>query len=62
VGAYEGVLRDFLRIRVVVQQSHRRRENPGLVAAHYLSEGGFVAAVESPHEDGVLDSFGVHNA
>jgi len=32
------------------------------MAAHYLAEGGFIAAVESLNEEGVLDGFGIHDA
>jgi hypothetical protein len=45
-----------------MEESHRRSEDPGLVTAHDLSEGGFVASVETLDEHGILDGFGIHNA
>jgi hypothetical protein len=47
---------------MIVEETHRCRENPRLMAAHELRERGLVAAVEAPHEVGILDGFSIHFA
>ena len=50
VGPDKGVLRDFLRVRMIAQHGKSDREHALAVASHDLDESRFVAGVVPAHQ------------